>query len=72
MNEKSDRGIFARWFESNGGSNRGTSLKEVKMFMKKCGCSDFLINVMNQCWKDFDKIPNARISIIIPSGRCLR
>ncbi len=71
INEKSDRGIFARWFNGNESSNT-TALNLVEKYMKKCRCTDFLINVMKQCWEDFDKIPNARISIVLPNGRGIR
>jgi len=63
-NEKSNRGIFARWFDGTL-LTRIKNLIEIESMMKQSGCSDFLVNEMKQCWEDFEKLPNAQTSITI-------
>lgn len=66
--EDSDRGILARWFLSVDFTLFCT-MDEVVGQMKKTGCTNVLINIFENCWKQFESIPNAKISILTPDGR---
>ena len=69
VKESSDRGIFARWLLDNEfiGKNRIISTKlPIKAQMIKNNCSEFLIQVFDECWDKFELIPNA---IIQPKNR---
>ena len=64
---KSDIGILARWFSSC--EFRQVCTKDLfKERMIKMGCSEFLIETFESAWNEFEKVPNARISIITKSG----
>ena len=71
--DKSSKGILARWF--NGSEFRQVCTKDLFISrMKKRGCTEFLIETFESAWNEFEKVPNARISIITKScyGRSYR
>jgi len=74
--EKSDRGIFARWFVDREGisyaKTRPISKKSFLLVMGRENTSRFLRDVFEESWNDFLIIPNAiiirnyKIKMVIP------
>ena len=68
VKESSDKGLFARWLEDSDFQNyrKISSNLSFKTYMIKNDCSIFLIELFDECWDEFELIPNA---IIQPKNR---
>lgn len=68
--EKSDRGIFARWFSDRGGmgysQNKTITKRAFMLQLARTDCSQFIQDSFENLWNEFELIPNA---IIIPVNK---
>jgi|APSaa5957512535_1039671.scaffolds.fasta_scaffold14636_3 hypothetical protein len=66
--EKSDRGILARYFLGyQSGYSINSKDEHVKRLIKNGG-SEFLVETFELMWLEFEKLPNAKISIAPTTG----